>query len=233
MKDKFSAQKIEPVMRYFFIVLTIGAIIVNIITRQWESLLGAVATLALFLLPTFFSKRTRITIPAPFQIAILIFIFASMYLGEIHNFFYRFRWWDTMLHSSSAVMLGYVGFLLVYALNKDREIHIRLSPFFIALFTFCFAMTVGVIWEIFEYLMDSFFNLNMQKARDLQEMYGYFDTRLGVHDTMHDFIVNTIGALFVSVIGYYYSKKKLVKDNAFWKLKDQFIKDNPDIFDKK
>ena len=138
-----------------------------------------------------------------------------------------------MLHTVSAFLLGYIGFLLIYALNRDRNIHLRLSPFFIALFTFCFAMTVGVLWEIFEFLVDGIFGADMQKARNLEQMYGYFDTRLGLLDTMRDFIVNTLGALIVSVVGYYYSKRKMVRDNTFWKLKDEFIEENPDLFEKK
>ena len=232
-KKRMTAERIEPYMRYFFILISLAAFIYNFYHAQWEVMLSAALTLFLFLLPTIFSKRTRIHIPAIFQIIILLFIFASMYLGEIHNFFYRIHWWDSMLHSISAIILGYIGFLLIYALNKDKNIHIKLSPFFIALFTFCFALAVGVIWEIFEFGADAIFGYIMQKARNLEEVYGYFDTRLGVLDTMRDFIVNTIGALIVSVIGYYYSKKKLVKDNAFWMLKDQFIEENPELFKKK
>ncbi len=233
MKErKWSARRIEPIMRYFFIILTAAAIVFNYLNAQWEILLSAVLTLLLFLLPTILAKRARISIPAPMQIIILLFIFASMYLGEVQQYFRRFPWWDSMLHSISAFLLGYIGFLLIFTLNKDRNIHIRLSPFFIALFTFCFAMTVGVLWEIFEFLVDGIFGADMQKARNLEEVYGYFSTRLGVLDTMRDFIVNTIGALIVSVIGYKYSKKRMIKDNAFWKLKDQFIEENPDLFDK-
>ncbi len=231
MKKKSLLQKIEPVMRYLFILLTIPAIVYNYMIAQWEVFFSAILTLFLFLLPTVFSRRTKISIPAAFQIIILLFIFASMYLGEIHNYFYRYHWWDSMLHLTSAVILGYIGFLLIYALNKNRNIHLTLSPLFIAIFTFCFAMTVGVIWEIFEFAVDSLLGVNMQKARNLEVVYGYFDTRLGLLDTMRDLIVNSIGALFVSVVGYYYSKKKMVKDNTFWVLKDKFIEENPELFD--
>jgi VanZ family protein len=233
MKErKWTAKRIEPIMRYFFIILTIGAIIFNYLNAQWEIFLSAILTLMIFLLPTILAKRAKISIPAPMQIIILLFIFASMYLGEVQQYFRRYTWWDSMLHTVSAFLLGYIGFLLIYTLNKDRNIHIKLSPFFIALFTFCFAMTVGVIWEIFEFLVDGIFGADMQKSRNLEEVYGYFCTRLGVLDTMRDFIVNTAGALIVSIIGYYYSKKRMVKDNAFWKLKDQFIEENPDLFNK-
>ena len=238
MKLKISAVKLEIVMRYFFIILTVLAIIYNFLTFnndeviQWEPVFSSFLTLVLFMLPSIYSKRTKITIPPVFQIIILLFIFASMYLGEIHNYFYRYTWWDTMLHSVSAILLGYIGFLLIFTLNKDKNMHLKLSPFFIALFTFCFALTVGTVWEIFEYLVDNFLGVNMQKARNLEEIYGVFDTRLGVIDTMRDLIVDSIGALLVSIVGYYYSKKKMIKDNTFWRLKDQFIEENPDLFKK-
>src|SRR5690554_3053720 len=181
MKErKWTAKRIEPIMRYFFIILTIGAIIFNYLNAQWEIFLSAILTLMIFLLPTILAKRAKISIPAPMQIIILLFIFASMYLGEVQQYFRRYTWWDSMLHTVSAFLLGYIGFLLIYTLNKDRNIHIKLSPFFIALFTFCFAMTVGVTWEIFEFLVDGIFGADMQKSRNLEEVYGYFCTRLGV-----------------------------------------------------
>lgn len=233
MNKRNDMEKIVIIMRYFFLILTALAIVGSIYYRQWETLLSAFLTFILLLLPTIFSKRTKISIPTPFQVIILLFIFASMYLGEVHNFFYRIWWWDIMLHSTSAVILGYLGFILIYALNKDRNIDVKLSPFFIALFTFCFASAIGVIWEIFEFVVDSAFGVNMQKARDLERVYGYFDTRLGLIDTMRDFIVNTIGALFVSILGYYYSKKKMGSESTFVKLKDQFINENPNLFENK
>lgn len=230
-KNGFSAGKLEVFMRYFFIVLTFGAIILSIFQKQWEVLVSGFFTIILFMLPSLYSKKKNISIPPVFQIVILLFIFASMYLGEIHDYFYKYAWWDSMLHSVSAIILSYIGFLLIFTLNRDKNIHMRLSPFFIALFTFCFALTIGTLWEIFEFAVDALFGANMQKARNLEEIYGVFDTRLGVIDTMRDLIVDSIGALLVSVIAYYYSKKKMVKESTFWKMKDQFVEDNPDLFD--
>lgn len=232
MKIKsFPAEKIEKIMCYFFLFLTSIAIVGSIQYRYWETLLSAFLTFVLLLLPTIFYKRTKIFIPPSFQIIILLFIFASMYLGAVHHYFYRFWWWDIMLHSISAVILGYIGFLLIYALNKDKNIHIKLSPFFIALFTFCFASTVGIVWEIFEFGVDSILGVNMQRAKDLEEAYGFFDTRLGVIDTMRDLAVNTLGALLASIIGYYYSKRKISSASPFTKLKNQFIEENPSLFE--
>lgn len=234
MKIKsLSLEKIEKIMLYFFLFLAAGAIIGSIRLKSWETLLNAFLTFILLLLPTIFYKRTRIFVPPSLQIIILLFIFASTYLGELRHFFYRYWWWDIMLHSTSAIILGYIGFLMIYALNKNINIHLNLNPFFIALFTFCFALTVGVLWEIFEFSVDSILGLNMQKARNLEEIYGYMDTRLGVIDTMRDLLVNFIGAFFVSVIGYYYSKRKFSSDSAFAKIKDQFIEQNPNLFSEK
>ncbi len=231
-KKKSVADLLLLLMQYSFITLSALAVIYNFYHRIWEGLMIAVLTLTLFCLPTIFSRKTKIFIPVSFQIFILLFIFAAMYLGEMRDFYYRFTWWDSMLHSSSAVVLGYIGFVLIYALNKDENIHLKLSPFFIALFSFCFAMAIGVIWEIFEFSVDEFLGYNMQKARDLELVYGEFDTRLGVIDTMKDLIVNTVGALFVSIIGYLYCRNRMKKDSTFGRLKDEFIQENPKLFKK-
>jgi len=224
---KITAERIEKIMRYTFIFLTLAAIIYIIVadeTVEVEQLSIAIYTLILFFLPSLFSKYTKIRIPPVFQIEILLFIFGSMYFGEVRHFYTKYRWWDTMLHSFSAGLLGYIGFLLAYTLNKDKNIHLRLSPFFIALFSLCFAMMIGCIWEFFEFFVDEFVGANMQKARNLG-----LDSRLGVRDTMHDLIIDFIGALLISIRGYYYSKKR--DTNApFWKIKDQFIEDNPELF---
>jgi len=233
-KFKITASKFEVVLRYFFIAITFIAVIFYLIEREWEVVLSGLLTIVLFALPSIYSKQKKIKIPTIFQIVILLFIFASMYLGELHDFFYKYSWWDTMLHSVSAVILAYIGFLLIFTLNRDKQINIKLSPFFIALFTFCFALTVGTIWEIFEYLVDAFFGMNMQKARGLETFIDGIkvcDTRLGVIDTMRDLIVDSLGALFVSISAYFYTKKKMLNESKFWKLKEQFIDENPDLFD--
>ena len=230
MKERFSTERVLLVLRYLFIALAGLAIAGSIVYQQWETLLSAFLTLVLLLLPFLLARRAKISIPPVFQIVILLFIFASMYLGEIHRYFDRYWWWDIMLHSASAIILGYIGFLLVYALNRNENIDLHLSPFFISLFAFCFASALGVLWEIFEFAVDGLLGADMQKARNLEELYGYFDTRLGVIDTMRDLIVNTVGALVVSVIGYFYLTARPRPDNAFGRLKDTFIRANPGLF---
>jgi len=225
MKIRFA--KIEKYMRLAFVALSLAAAVYNFIEHSWEMFFTSILTIVLFMLPTVMAKRAKISIPAPFQIVTLLFIFASMFLGEIHDYYYRFKWWDTLLHGSSAVILGYTGFLLIYALNKGKKMHVRLSPFFMALFSFCFALAVGALWEIFEFAVDGVFGANMQKARDLG-----LDTRLGVMDTMLDLIVDAVGALTVSIAGYFHAKRKQGDDSALWKLHQQFIEENPELFKK-
>ena len=197
---------------------------------QWEAVAICVITLFLFMLPVILSRRLKLHLPPFFQILMLLFIFASMYLGEIQGFFYKYDMWDIVLHFASSLILCYMGFVLILALNSDKKIHLKLDPFFIALFAFCFALTIGTIWEIFEFIIDELLGQNMQKARELFNPDGTFDSRLGLMDTMKDICVNAIGALIVSIIGYYYCRKKMIQESRFWRVIDEFIKDNPDFF---
>ena len=194
-----------------FRLLLVGAIIANIFTQNWLNLFTSILTLVLTYLPFFIAERNHFYIPAPFQIVILLFIFASLYLGELQRYYHKFWWWDIMLHTLSGVILGFIGFLLVFLLNKEKQVNVVLSPLFIAIFSFTFAVTVGVVWEIFEFTMDSIFALNMQKS--------------GLVDTMWDLIVDSIGAFLVSLFGYFYSKNN--STSYFKNILEQFkYKDN-------
>jgi hypothetical protein len=228
--NKIRPYHVEPVLRYFFIILTIPAIINNAIYSQWDMLLAAILTLFFFLLPTLFSKWTKIVIPSSFQIILLLFVFGSMYLGEIQQYFYKFGWWDAILHITSSVIWGFIGFLLVFGLNKDECIVLKLKPFFIAMFTFCFSITISVIWEIFEFGADSCMGVNMQKARNLQLISGFIDTRWGSIDTMRDLVFDVVGALGFSLASLFYIRKKVEDCNTVWKLRDEFFVRNPQIF---
>lgn len=190
------------------------AIVGAIITFQWLVLFVSSLTLILTFLPAFVERNYKITLPLEFEIVITGFIFASLFLGEIHSFYDRYWWWDTMLHTLSGVILGFIGFLLIFTLNKNVKIGIHLTPFFIAFFSFCFAVTMGALWEIFEWAMDLIFGLSMQK---------------GLQDTMLDLIADSIGALFSSIIGYLYIKN--VKYPLIESAVLKFRKLNPHIFD--
>lgn len=218
------------VLRWFLILFTVGFTVYSVLIRHWDIMMNGLLALVLLISPLWLRKRKLMSIPSLFQIVILIYLLAAMYFGEVQHFYYKFRWWDVIVHLASAPFIAYAGFLLVYTVNNDRNVHKHLSPFFLALFAFSFSLIVGVAWEVFEYGVDSVLGVNMQKARNLELVYGYFDTRLGVLDTMEDLLVDALGALIVSMIGYRYLKKDSAKAAAFWKIKDQFIEDNPHFF---
>ncbi len=177
-----------------FRLLLLGAVIASIVTANWLNLFISTLTLALTYLPYVLEEVNHIYMPPFLQLLMLIFIFASLYLGELQQYYLKFWWWDVMLHTLSGVVLGVVGFILVYTLNQDTKVNVVLSPLFISIFSVTFAVTVGVLWEIFEFSMDSIFALNMQKS--------------GLVDTMWDLIVDFLGALTTSIMGYIYSRKK-------------------------
>ncbi len=185
--------KFKIVLVWLFRLLLIGAIIVDIIILNWLSLFIASLALMTTFIPNLLSDNKILYIPSDIQVIIIIFIFASLYLGELRNFYYRFWWWDNMLHAFSGTILGFIGFTLIYFLNREEEIDIVLSPIFVALFAFTFAVSIGVVWEIFEFTMDSLFALNMQKS--------------GLVDTMWDLIADCIGSGIASYYGYKYLKK--------------------------
>ena len=205
-----------------FIIVTLMAIdlVVIVSDGRWLSafLIFCIALLILFV--TVFSDRLAVQIPAEFQVLALLFTFSSLFLGEIRNYYDKIWWWDIALHATSGLLMGILGFLLVYVLNASQKIAFSMTPRFVAFFAFMFAVAVGALWEIFEYSMDVFFGTNMQKAM--------FNDPSGLTDTMWDMIVNTIGAAIISVIGWWYMKRDRRSFMDLWIQK--FIQKNPDWF---
>ncbi|MEX1237387.1 MAG: hypothetical protein WD994_03870, partial [Pseudomonadales bacterium] len=163
----------------------------------------------------------RVFIPAEFELVAVAFIFASLFLGEIYGYYTRFWWWDIALHTTSGLLLGVIGFLLVHVLNETEDIGLHMKPGFVAFFAFLFAVGIGALWEIFEFCMDRLLGLNMQK-----EMLG---DPSGLTDTMWDLIVDAIGALVIAMVGYGYLKK--AGNRSFLERWIQsFIQANPRLF---
>ena len=146
----------------------LGVMIAQIFNRNFENVLLCVLTLLLFMLPSMFERRLRIDLPDTLEIVILLFIYAAEILGEIREFYIAFPYWDTMLHTLNGFLCAAIGFALVDILNRTERVVMRLSPFFMAVVAFCFSMTVGVLWEFFEFSMDMLFHLDMQKDTVLQ-----------------------------------------------------------------
>jgi len=195
------------------LVMLVG-LVLSLYERQWFNALLIASIILLTLLPTILGRRFDVYIPPQFEVLAILFIFGSLFLGEIHGYYGRFSWWDVALHTGSGFLLGILGFLLVYVLNQKEDIDLHMKPAFVALFSFAFAVAVGAVWEIFEFAMDSWFGMNMQKS--------------GLDDTMWDLIVDTAGALVIAGLGYRYMKRG--KDYFVEEWIGSFIEGNPRIF---
>lgn len=146
----------------FLRVLIIISMIREIINGDFENVLFCILTLFLFLLPYIIERTFKIDFPSVLERIVFVFIFSAEILGEINNFYGTVPFWDVALHTVNGFLCGSIGFSLIYLLNKKTRF-MKLSPIFVALVSFCFSMTVGIAWEMFEYGMDVTFKTDMQK----------------------------------------------------------------------
>ncbi len=209
--------RIDKVLTTILRIILVGAFVVFVVEQQWLNAVLTFGISVLTLLPAVVSKRFSVNLPTELEFIIIVFIFASLFLGEIRDWYNRYWWWDAVLHTGSGLMLGMLAFLLVYVMNREERVNVKMNPLFVALFSFTFAVASGAVWEIFEYTMDRNFGMNMQKS--------------GLVDTMWDLIVDTIGALIVSVFGFWYLKYGTRSIFVNW-IQD-FVKQNPAIFIRK
>src|SRR3989344_3777987 len=181
----------------------------SVLSLNWYVLGMTLFALLLTFLAYFIERRYNIDIPIEFEIGLVILIYGSIFLGELNGYYTAFWWWDLILHTLTGVVVGLVGFLVLLVLYRNQNI--IAAPSSIAIFSFSLAAAVGGLWEIFEFGMDQVFGLHMQKS--------------GLMDTMGDIIVNNAGALFSSLIGYFYLKsgQKLFLE----KIIRRFKKENP------
>lgn len=216
-----------------------------------QSFFLCLLSLVLLLLPSILAHKLAIRLPSALEIIIMLFIFAAEILGEINNFYITVPYWDTMLHTINGFLCAAIGFALVDLMNRDEHFSFQLSPLYLAIVAFSFSMTVGVLWEFFEFAADSILGFDMQKdavisginsvmldptqtntvvhIKDIADVIivhsdgtqealglgGYLD--VGIIDTMKDLLVNLIGAIAFSVMGYFYAK------NGVGKLAPQLI----------
>ena len=163
-------------------------------------LLECLVGLVVMFLPSMLERRLRIAIPGGMYVVFVVFLYAAIYLGEIRSFYYRIPNWDTILHAMSGVMLAALGFSIVSVLNDSEKVAVSLSPLFVALFAFSFAVSLGALWEIYEFAADGILGLNMQKFA--LEGGAPLLGRAALEDTMGDLIVDSLAALVVSAGGF-------------------------------
>ncbi len=217
--------------------IVIAALVLSIVDRNWEHAFVCILVLILFLVPDFLQRKLDIRLPSLLQIIILLFIFAAEILGELSNYYVQYKHWDTVLHTTWGFLCAAIGFSLVDILNRDESIKLSLSPLYLAIAAFCFSMTIGVLWEFFEFAADNFLGLDMQKDRIISSFRSVLldptnsnipivvdnisDVAvngqslglggyldIGLYDTMEDLFVNFIGALVFSIVGFVDARNK-------------------------
>lgn len=156
-------------------------------------------------LPSILARRFKFQIPGLVYILFIIFLYGAIYLGTVQKFYATFPYWDKILHIFSGAMLGAIGFSFVSILNANENVVMKMRPGFIAIFSFCFAVTLGAFWEVYEYTFDGLLGLNMQ--RFMTSSGTPLVGRAALADTMGDIIVDILGALVIAIIGYLALKK--------------------------
>ncbi len=240
MEKELREHRSSFIVFYILRAMVIVSLVRQIMLGSYESAFFCILTLLLLYLPSWVQVKLRIELPPPLEITILCFIFAAEILGEVNAFYVVVPNWDTMLHTLNGFLAAAVGFSMVLLLNDDERLTFDLSPFFLALVSFCFSMTIGVLWEFFEFGMDWFFHTDMQKDTVIHAIYTValdptFSNKvvavpdiqdvvvngkslglggyldIGLLDTMKDLFVNFIGAVVFSVTGFFYARSKGAK----------------------
>ena len=163
LREELKGKKTVVTIYIILRVLVILTMVAQFLSGNFENVFLCILTLVLFTLPTVIERRVRIDLPDTLEIIILLFIFSAEILGEIQAYYTYFHGWDTMLHTLNGFLCAAIGFSLVDLFNRNARFSLSLSPVFMAIVAFCFSMTIGVLWEFFECIMDSFFLLDMQK----------------------------------------------------------------------
>ena len=156
-------------------------------------------------LPSILERKFRFELPSLLYGFYIVFLYCAILLGEVRSFYYLVPQWDSVCHFCSSMMMGFFGLMVVTILNRDRHLAVSLSPFFVCLFAFCFSVALGAVWEIYEFAADGLFGMNMQKfmLADGTVLAGH----AALADTMKDIIVDVLGSLLASTIGYFSIRK--------------------------
>lgn len=157
----------KPTVFAVYLILRIVVLLTlvsSIIRGEYENAFVCLLVLFLFMLPLFIQQNFGIELPSTLEIIILLFIFASEILGELGCFFITYPNWDSILHTTTGFLCAATGFALIDILNRNSKIKFELSPVYVSLVAFCFSMTIGVLWEFFEFGMDRLFLMDMQEG---------------------------------------------------------------------
>ncbi|MCL1484695.1 MAG: hypothetical protein MH208_10290 [Marinobacter sp.] len=151
-------------LTFFLQIILVAEILAATWQQQWLAMVLTIGILLITLAPLVIGRFFRVFIPPEFVLLAILFVFASLFLGEVRGYYTRYWWWDIALHTSSGFLLGIVGFLLVHVMNEVEDINRHMRPGFVAFFAFLFAVAIGALWEIFEFAMDTFIGFEYAKT---------------------------------------------------------------------
>ncbi len=189
--------------------------------HQWG--LAALTGVVMFsvLAPTAGRPWMPLQLPVGLEVAIAAFVFATLFLGEVADFYNRFSWWDMVLHGSSGVLFSVVGLPVAYALQRGHG-EAELAPRVAFLFAVMFAMSIGTFWEIFEFALQNISGLPVQVPR--------LSDSSALPDTMGDLILNAVGAILVAAYGWHASRPGKQAGMPQWV--GRFLRRNPGFFNR-
>lgn len=232
--EEMREHKVKAAVYIVIRTVLVALIVFSIINGKWENVMTCTLSFLLLMIPSFIENKMQIDLPNVMEVIMISFVFAANVMGELGSFYEKIPLWDTMLHTLNGFICAGVGFGLIDILNRNEKIKMHLSPLFVCLFSFCFSMTVGTVWEFFEFGMDMFFGKDMQKDTVVNyinsyllsgsanqkvtissitdtvvngkslDINGYLD--IGLIDTMKDLLVNFVGAVVFNFAGFFYLK---------------------------
>ncbi len=227
-------------------LITLVILLHGVFVRDWNRVFTGGLTLILLLLPPLVEHRFSLHLPGALEVLVYIFVFSAGVLGEIGDYYQRFALWDVLLHAANGYMFAAFGFCLLPLFEKKSAERYGISAGFLSFVAFCFSMTVGTFWELFEYGVDALLHTDMQKDAFLHEIHSvklsengelthlenivrtevwtqdgaHFSFAgyldVGVVDTMKDLAVNALGAILFCAIGYLYLKRRRGRFAAYF-----------------
>ncbi len=238
--------------------IIVGLFILSIVRGEWENSMTLILSFVLLMIPSFIERRLKVDVPNALECIVICFVFAANVMGEIGAFYEKIPMWDTILHTLNGFVCAAVGFGLIDILNEHDKIKMNLSPLFVCLFSFCFSMTAGTMWEFFEFGADMFLGKDMQKdtivnvinsvlltggnSGEITSIKGITDTivngkslgiggylDIGIIDTMKDLLVNFLGAVVFNFAGFFYIKSRSKRASFIESLVPKRVKEDKTI----
>lgn len=205
-------------MLLLFVFNVLGFIIDKDDSQKSRDLFNAAQSLMMFLctfVPGFIERTGKVSVPNVMSIIFILFCMAHFVVGEIGGIYVKSKVFDSILHTLSGSMIAILGFSIIRLLNDSDNVDLKLSPSFVAIFVVCFSVTVGVAWEIVEFLADALTGSNMQRYSDSVTREPFLG-RMALFDTMKDLILDSIGAIVVAIISYVDLKKRKTHTAIKW-----------------